>query len=737
MLALAACAAYWPCRHGEFIWDDAAWTRNSSVYLRDLRGLWEIWTNTTAMQQYYPVTSTTFWIDWHLWRDWTLPYHLENVLLHALSAIMFRHLLHRLQIPGATLAAFVFALHPVMVESVAWITERKNVLSLALFFGAVIVWERDTDAGTNGPSWRGWWITLLLFCAALLAKITVVVLPPALLLITWWKKGRLDWRKNLVPVLPLFVPAAALGVLITWLERYHVGAEGADFALTLSQRTVLAGRAFWFYPTQLIWPADVRLFYPKWSIDTGSPFQWLWPISAVATLAAAWLLRGRIGRGTFASLSFYAGTLLPVMGFFNVYGMLLADVADRWVYVPSLGLIALGAACAARHFHTSRWRMLPWAAIPILFVMTWRHAGHYATEETFWRTAIRDNPDCWCARNNLGTVLARKQQYEEALGHLDRALELRPAYPDARCNRANLLRETDRKDEAIADYREALRMNPDYPDALNNLGLTLLQRGQHAEAEELFRRAITVQPMHAMAHNNLGNVLLQAGRPEEAIAAYQHALDIQPDYADALNNIGLTRLRQQRPADALPFLEQAITARPDYAEAINNLGHALLMLGRRADAKIRFQQAVQVKPGYAQAYHNLAITCYLGAQVGDCIAAYNQALEANPNLLGSLNNLAWILATFPDDNLRDGIRALELANKASDLSGQNDPTILHTLAAALAENARYDDAAAAARRALEMSKAQGNASLGTAISDQLRLYESHHPFRDVAPSPAP
>jgi tetratricopeptide (TPR) repeat protein len=736
LLLAATLASYLPCLNGDFIWDDGAWTTKSEYYLRDLRGLWEIWTNPTAMQQYFPVTATSFWLDWHFWREWTLPYHLENVLLHVTAAILFWRLLSRLAVPGAVLAAFIFALHPAMVESVAWITERKNVLSLVFMLLSMLSYPYLVSSSTEQQEQRGhrlrYTLSLLLFTAALLAKITAFVLPPIFLLIAWWNNNRLRWKKDVLPALPFFAIAFALGLLVHWLEKHHVGADGTDFSMSLAQRTVLAGRIFWFYPLQLLWPADMRLFYPKWHIDTTAPTAWLFTAAAFFTLFLLWKARHYPAiRAMFVAVLVYLIGISPVLGFLNVYGMFISDVADRWVHVPALGLIALAAAGLTRWL-SRRW--LTWLALPVLAALTWRHAGHYATEEGFWRAAIVHNPEAWIAHNNLGTILARKRCHDEATTHLQRAIELRPGYAEAWCNQANLLRETGRIDEALTSYHQALRLRPDdYPDAHNNLGLTLLLNGRPTDASFHFSKAIEIQPQHVLAHNNLGNYFLQSGRPTDAIASYQHALDIDPAYADAHNNIGMALLQQGMPAEAMVSIEKAIALRPGYAEALNNLGHALMQLHQPREALKHFSAAVQARPGYAQAHHNAGIAHYLLAEVDQTIASYEQAIQADPNLVSSMNNLAWILATYPDDRLRDGKKALLLAKQVNTLTGDRDATVLHTLAATLAENGRFDEAVQTARRSLDLANTQNNTALAAAVRDQLSRYESHQPFRDVAP----
>jgi len=355
--------------NGDFVWDDDAWTLHLEKLLRDFSGLKAIWTNLTALQQYYPLTATTFWVDYHLWGFWTLPYHIENLFLHLAAVVLFWRLLTRLEVPGAWFACAIFALHPMMVESVGWITERKNVLSQVLFLAALLCygrftnyWRCEPDSQGQGPQplrtqRRDYAWALLLFVGAYLAKATTFCLPAVLLLLCWWRRGRLSLRIDIVPSLPFFGAAIGFGVLTSWLERTHVGASGPEWDLSFLQRSFIAGRALWFYVGKLLWPTDLCFIYPKWQVNPHIAAQWLWPVLAVATVLALWAARKSIGRGPLTAVLFFAGSLFPLLGFMNGYFMRYSFVCDHWTYLPSLGLIALAAAFAlnfAEKFHAYR-----------------------------------------------------------------------------------------------------------------------------------------------------------------------------------------------------------------------------------------------------------------------------------------------------------------------------------------------------------------------------------------------
>jgi hypothetical protein len=364
LIVLLVFLAYLPALRGGFVWDDDSWTTKLAALFQNASGLRLIWCNPNALQQYYPLSGMTFWLDYQLWKFWTTPYHVENVLLHLLAALLFWRLLLRLHLPGAWLASAIFALHPVMVESVAWITDRKNVLSLTLYLAALLAYLRYAQGVTGDkcqvtrtdsilsrvtchPS-LFYGLALFLFLAALRAKTTAFSLPAVILLIDWWQHGQIRWRADVLPTLRFFAMAFGLCAVTAWLEKHHVGAQGSDFDLTFPQRCLIAGHAFWFYLGKLFWPANLCFVYPRWQPNPGSGWQWLYPLTAIGALITLWLVRGRIGRGPVTALFFFVGTLFPVLGFMNAYGMRYSFVWDHWVYLSALGIIALVAALVVR-----------------------------------------------------------------------------------------------------------------------------------------------------------------------------------------------------------------------------------------------------------------------------------------------------------------------------------------------------------------------------------------------------
>jgi Tfp pilus assembly protein PilF len=501
LIVLVVFLAYLPALRGGFIWDDDAYvTKNTTLH--NLDGLWQIWFQVGAVPQYYPLVYTSFWLEYHLWNLNPLGYHLVNVLLHAIAAILLWRVLLRLQIPGAWLAAVIFAIHPVYVESVAWITERKNVLSIVFYFAAALSYLRFVASGdASVPERRRWhcyWGALILFMAALLSKTVTCSLPAALLLVFWWKKGRLR-QGDILPLLPFFLIGMALGLVTIWVEKHCVGAQGTEWSLTFGERCLIAGRSLWFYAGKLVWPVQLTFIYPRWKIETEVWWQWLFPIAAVCVVAGLWLARRRIGKGPLTAVLFFMGTLVPALGFVNVFPMRYSFVADHFQYLASVGLIVL---CAAGLYRIPR--IVPATVVVVLGVLTWRQAGVYRNLETLWRDTLAKNPECWMAQGNLGALLLHK---EGCVG------------------------------EAVEHFRKAIQINPNLADACFCLGTALGLQKRFDEAFESYNRSIQIDPNNAEAYYWSGIALDQLGRTKEAVTQYREALKLNPELAGAMNNL--------------------------------------------------------------------------------------------------------------------------------------------------------------------------------------------------------
>jgi Flp pilus assembly protein TadD len=606
LLLAAVLIAYQPAWNGGFVWDDVAHVTRPD--LRSWHGLWRIWFDVGATQQYYPLLHSAFWVQQWLWGERPLGYHVVNIALHACAALLAGLTLRRLSVPGAYLAALIFALHPVHVESVAWISELKNTLSAVFYLAAALAYLRFREQGPARS--RFYALALLLFALALASKTVTATLPVALLAIDWWRQGRLSWRRDIRPLVPFAVLGAAAGLFTAWMERHVIGAEGAEFALGFGARAVVAGRATWFYLASLAWPVHLTFIYPRWRVDTHNWWQYLYPAAALVGLVALWAWRRR-GRGPLAAAVFFVGTLFPVLGFFNVYPFLFSFVADHFQYLASLGIIALVAAGIARLLQrVAGWRRsaghaLCLALLTVLTVLTWRQSRLYADVETLYRATITGNPACWMAYNNLAGVLIERGAIDEALPLVQRALALRPDYPEAFDNLGLAMAGRGQIDQAVAQYRRALELRPDYAEAHSNLGLALASLGQIDQAIGHFRRALEIDAGYSGVHYNLAMVLSARGDVDGAVAQLRNAIALRPDYAEAHDALGIILSNRGHTDEARAHFAKSVELKPDYADAHNNLGIALARTGRVEEAISHFRKALELNPGSSEVRDNL------------------------------------------------------------------------------------------------------------------------------------
>ncbi|MHC4942360.1 MAG: tetratricopeptide repeat protein [Planctomycetota bacterium] len=562
LLVVAVFAVYHPALECGYIWDDPQYVVENP-HLRTLGGLWKIWAFEIGEEgprcetpQYYPLVFTSFWLEYQLYGKLNfLGFHFVNILLHALSAVILWRLLRRLEVPGAWVAAAIFAVHPVHVESVAWITERKNVLSLIFYLLSAHAYLRfalfkedaalPSDSAKGNP-FRNWnyILSLVFFVCALLSKTVTCSLPAALLLVLWWKKDRLAWR-DVYLLAPFLVLGILLGLLTVFMETTHVGAQGDEWSLSFLERCLLAGRIPWFYTMKLLAPVDLIFIYPRWEIDAGRGWQYIFPFAWLAVIGVLWMLRHRLGKGPLVGVLFFVGSLFPALGFFNVFPMRFSFVADHFQYLASLGLIILGVAGMAMLID----RLLPRsdpakiglsaAALCVLGGLAYAQIPIYKDRVTLWQDTLERNPKAWIAHNNLGEILFSQGKVNEAMHHSRKALELKPDLPEAHGNLANAFYGKGQYEKAVEHYLLLLDLDPENIIARNNLAFTLEKLGNVDEAIERCREALAINPAHAKTHYILANLLVNHQRSyEEAVAHYTYVLEVEPNHLDAHHRLG-------------------------------------------------------------------------------------------------------------------------------------------------------------------------------------------------------
>lgn len=637
--------AYIPALSNGFVWDDDAYVTDNKN-LRDLRGLQRIWLSPTSIPQYYPVTHTTFWIEHQLWGLNPAGYHGVNVLLHGLCAVLLWLLLVRLGVPGALLAAVVFALHPVHVESAAWITERKNVLSGLFYLAAFLSYLRYAGVVERAvPRNLKYYVTALLFFAgAVLSKSVTATLPAAILLVLWWKRPRLGWA-DVKPLLPMFAGGMVMGMVTAALEKYHVGAVGHEWAFSIIDRVLIAGRALWFYAGKILYPYRLTFIYERWSIDAGVWWQYMFPAAALAVIGVLWFKRRRIGKGPLTAVLFFAGTLFPALGFLDVYPMRYSFVADHFQYLASIGLIVLAVGAAARCLR-GRPRiayMLPAALmLLVLGTATWRQCYMYKDRETLWRTTISRNDTAWIAYLNLGIILNQKGDRERGYYLYQRALDIYPGSPLVHYNMGVVLMEWGRVQEAVEHYKRAAALNSAHIPTRLNLGIALSALDKPAAALPHFEAVMSARSGDPEIHYLAGGIVAAMGRLDYAEKLYRRALELRPDFARAHNKLGLVLTQRARPREAIYHLYRAIKLDPGCAETFFNLGAAYQYTGETEAAERYYRQALNLKADYPEAYNNLGILYILGNRHAEAAEQFRLALRYRPEFSDAAYNLGLI-----------------------------------------------------------------------------------------------
>ena len=638
LLILATTLAYQPAWSGGPLWDDDG--HMTKVELRPVEGLRHIWTAIGATQQYYPLTHSAFWLQHRLWGDGTTGYHFVNIVLHACSAFLFVLLLRRLNIAGAELAGMVFALHPIHVESVAWISELKNVLSGLFYVAAALAYVRFDENRQR----RAYLTALMLFVLALLSKSVTATLPGALLVLCWWRHG-IQWRRDVSPIVPFIVLGGAAGLITVWVERSLIGARGIEFDLSWSERVLIAGRAIWFYLGKLLWPWPLAFNYPRWQIDSSTWWQFLYPLAVAVVAAALWRLRRRV-RAPLAAFLIFCGTLFPVLGFVNVYPFRYAYVADHFAYHASLPVIAfVSAAIVMLLTRTARTISLLSQAslVALLGILTWQQSHDYAGMETLYLRTIERNPASWLAHHNLG-MLKLATSPVDASEHLRAAARIRPGDAQTRVNLGYALQLQGRYDEALTEYREAIRADPAFAEAHNNLCSVLHQMNRGADAIAACREALRLSPAYAKAHFNMGLALARDGQRgslehfRQAVRLDAGAFDLRA-LAILLNDLGV-RLQYGGSLDeAIAHFTESVRLDASYAHAHFNLANALQRAGRSDGAVPHYEAVLAQNPRDAAARINYGVALERTGRIEDAIRQYNLALQIAPDSAEARDNL--------------------------------------------------------------------------------------------------
>lgn len=680
LLIAATFLAYLPALRSGFIWDDDDYvTQNEN--LRDRGGLYRTWFEPQSLPQYYPLVHTTFWAEYQLWGLHPTGYHVVNVMIHALSAVALWLILKRLRLPWsvALLSASIFALHPVHVESVAWVTERKNVLSGLCYLLALWAYLHYDTLGSPRATGHGrwWWLALLLFVMALLSKSVTASWPAAVLLLVYWQRGRIT-RRDVLAVLPFFVIGAAFGIYTAHLEQTHVGARGAEFDFSILERCLIAGRAVWFYAGKIVWPHPLIFIYTRWAIDAADAWAYLYPGAALALVVIVLLWhRRRLNtvsphqaqnrRGVLVALLFFGGTLLPAIGFLNVYPFIYSFVADHFQYHASLGLIVLLSAAVIACLDLPGVPTVLRSGVPAcivlgLAVLTFNQTHCYFDIPTLWQSVIARNPDASIAYNNLGVYTLNQ-------GDDARSLEL---------------------------FNKALEADPKNYLAVNNLAYLRMRAKDYAGAVELYRKALKLAPRAVKTYTGIGWAYELGGDREQAAKSFEYSLKLLPDQPLAHARLAVVLAKQHDTRGAIDHAQQAIKLKPNDLEVALLTGDACTLVGDDQRAAAFYRLACQNHPDSVDAHARWARVMARLGHIDEAITAYRQALALYPGDADLLVHFAdaLVLDNKPSDAVTQYEKALALVSDNLDA---------HVgLGTALLSMGKLDDAIAQMKRCVEL-----------------------------------
>ena len=831
LLALVTLAVYLPVLEARFVtFDDTSYLTDNPIVQAGLTWEGARWAFTQShAANWHPLSWLSHMLDCQVYGLKPAGHHLTGLLFHTANTLLLFGLLRSMT--GAfwrsAFVAALFALHPLHVESVAWVAERKDVLSTFFFLFTLLTygrWERKRKSEIRNPKSEGnpnteirragddgrerttdhgprttdhglrtadslprithhashstlYALSLLFFALGLMSKPMVVTVPFVLLLLDYWplQRFRLDTQRStlkeflhlVIEKIP-FLALSAASCFITVIAQDKGGAlaslEG-ESAVSLEERLVNTPISYAWYLVKMIWPPDMAVIYPF--VREWPPMRVLLSIGLLLALTGLVLWQGRRRPYLLTGWLWHLGTLVPVIGLVKVGAQ---SIADRYMYIPSIGLFIIVAWGVAEL--TAGWtrRALPLAVaaaavLATCAMVTGRQLLYWMDTESLFRHTLAVTRNNYLACNNLGFYLAQQGQREAAKSYYRSAIEIAPNYVGARNNLGATLVQEKKYEEAITTLQDALQVNPKAADAESNLGAALYCLGKTAEAIEHLTNAIQINPDYALAHYNLGNALLQQDKLAEAAAEFRLTVKLNPRYAEAHNNLALALAKQNKLDEAVAEFRRALAVQPGLAPAHYGLGEVMVDQGKLDEAAAQFSEVTRLQPGHELSWLQLGITrakqgkpaeaaeafsallrikpdaadahCHLAAvlaaqhKTGDAVLHYRKALQMAPNLADALNNLAWILAANPDGQVRNGREAVDLAERACKLTAYKEPLFIGTLAAAYAEAGRFTDATAAAEKAEALAEKANQPDLAAKNRELLKLYRAGQPVRDT------
>jgi tetratricopeptide (TPR) repeat protein len=670
VIVLAVLWIYSPAYHGDWLWDDdQLLTANPTVQATSLQGLAKLWFDPDGAD-YFPLSYTALWAQWPFFGQRSTGYHVTSILLHAVSALLVWRLFWRMRIPGAWLGGMLFAIHPLCVESVAWVSETKNTLSLPLFLLSCIFWVEQDEERPGPRRTVCYWLSIVCFLLAMFAKTSMVALPVVLLLHAWWKRGEITPR-DLWRTAPFFLISLALGLItIHYQHGRAIGQEKilVDGLLSVNgflQRTAVAGMAILFYLWKTIAPINLLPIYPRWEVP--QPWQFLaWPLIGWAA-TQIWANRGtaeRPGWGRHAAfgLGFFLLMVTPVLGFVTISYMRITWVADHFVYLPMLGVIALLAAAAATWYESAAAQVRPLflagaaTVLAVLALSAFVYAGAWSSEDALWTHTLAINEKAWQAHNRLGAKKFARNEIEAAHHHFTRSTALRPDLGETHNNLGTTLSRKGRMDEAIKEFAEARRLTPYVMQMNINLYNALAATGRTAEAEAAVAESLAFFTEESKktdwrgdtgAHLKRGTFLVNIGRHADAVNEFAQAVRAQPGMIDLyLQLAGTQQAAGQFDAsiatlqDVLQRFVRAGLPRTKLMFIEQKIADAQVGAGRFDEAIGGYRRLLAVDAGNPVIWNNMAVAAYKLGRRPEAIQAFERAVAINPNMKDAVEGLA-------------------------------------------------------------------------------------------------
>ena len=639
LIMAAGLWVFQPSWRGPWLWDDVFLIKDNTL-LHDPGGWWKIWLHPSQLIDFFPLTTTVEWLEWQLWGDHVLGFHLVTTMLHLANALLVWRLFDKLGLRLAWLGGLLFAIHPLVVESVAWVAELKNTLSLFPFLLAMCAWVDFDREGKRGDYVR----TLVLFLVAMLCKPTMVMFPFVLLLYAWWRHGRVDLRdaRRAIPFL-----LVSLGIGLATIAFVHPASDEHHAAvMNPAVRLLLAGEVLVFYFTKAIWPIGLLPIYPTWPVMSVSAAQLIPCLGLVLLAGACWMKRASWGRHVLLGLGFFTLNLLPFMGLMQGAFMYLTWVMDHVVYLPLIGIIGLVVAAVQEIDRAvpRRWRPLIIAGGTVLLaVLAWGsrdYAEMFANPMRLWTYGVAGNPNSWATHLNFGEALAQQGRIEEALAHFDIAHRIEDKQIFVQYDRAKVRGQLGQLQQAIAIYTSILEDNPREFNATYELANTLVKLRQVPAAQEQYERTLRLNPQHAPAHYALGAIMLAASRLPEAIEHFRQSLQIDASRAEVHAALAKAFLKNQQGPEALEEFRLASQLDPRNTGAHCDYGVALAQAGRMDAATEQFRAALEIDPGNVDAHYDLGSAWLFSGHPAEAIPEYEATLRLRPGFAPAEQNLA-------------------------------------------------------------------------------------------------